>query len=142
MLNHRLYMYLFVCRQLVTKRCRNMVRRSIVRCGVFTILCWAGLSAAAFAQGVGAIGGTVTDESGAVMPGVTLTLNSPGMIGSGQTTVSDAKGAYVFPRLVPGRYSVKAELEGFRAATQDSIDVNADKTSRADLKLSVGSVSE
>jgi carboxypeptidase family protein len=119
-----------------------MVRRSIVRCVVLTMLCWVGLSAAALAQGVGAIGGTVTDESGAVMPGVTLTLISPGVIGSGQTTITDGKGAYLFSRLVPGRYSVKAELQGFRAAAQENIDVNADKTSRADLKLTVGAVEE
>src|SRR5690349_20951427 len=60
------------------------------------------------AQGVGAIGGIVVDESGAVLPGATVTLSSPGTIGCNQTVVSDAQGAYQFTRLVPGRYSVKA----------------------------------
>lgn len=118
-----------------------MVKTFVLSVVMVSALCL-GLPTAVRAQGVGAIGGTVTDESGAVMPGVTLTLVSPGMIGSGQTTVSDGNGAYLFPRLVPGRYSVKAELEGFRASTQGNIDVNADKTSRADIKLVVGAMSE
>jgi carboxypeptidase family protein len=94
------------------------------------------------AQGVGAIGGIVVDESGAVLPGATVTLSSPGTIGGNQTVVSDAQGAYQFTRLVPGRYSVKAELQGFRTTTQENIDVNADRTSRADLRLLIGAVEE
>src|SRR5439155_12947763 len=81
-------------------------------------------------------------ESGAVMPGVTVTLSSPGVIGGDQSTVSDGTGAYQFTRLVPGTYSVKAELQGFRAVIQENIRVSADNTSRADLKLAVGDLAE
>jgi len=94
------------------------------------------------AQGVGAVGGTVTDQSGAVMPGATVTLSSPGVIGGDQNTVSDGTGAYQFTRLVPGTYSVKVELQGFRTVVQENIRVSADVTSRADLKLAVGDISE
>src|SRR5262245_58275165 len=52
------------------------------------------LSASAFAQGVGAIGGSVTDDSGAVLPGATVTLSNPGVIGGNQTAVTDGTGAY------------------------------------------------
>jgi hypothetical protein len=96
----------------------------------------------ALAQGVGAIGGTVTDASGGVLPGATLTLISPGLIGNGQTTHSDAQGVYTFTRLVTGRYSVKVELSGFHTVIQGNIDVNADRTTRADLKLGVGEMAE
>src|SRR5262249_14938341 len=119
-----------------------MILRGLACDIVLAVLVVVSMPLAARAQGVGAIGGTVTDESGAVLPGVTLTLVSPGVIGSGQTVVSDARGNYEFGRLVPARYSVKAELSGFRAAVQENIDVNADRTSRADLKLSVGAVEE
>jgi hypothetical protein len=115
---------------------------SVVRKVGLALLLWLSVCLPAMAQGVGAIGGTVTDTSGAVLPGVTLTLSSPGVIGNGQTAVSDGSGAYEFTRLVPGRYSVKAELEGFQSAVHENIDVNADRTSRADWKLAVGSVSE
>ena len=81
-------------------------------CALLVCLCAA---PPAFAQGgFGAIGGTAMDSSGAVLPGVTVTLSNPGTIGGNQVTVTDARGTYQFPRLVPGRYAVKGELTGFR----------------------------
>jgi hypothetical protein len=95
------------------------------------------------AQGVGAIGGNLSDASGAVLPGVTVTLSSPdATVGSNQTTVSNERGAYQFTRLVPGRYTVTAELQGFRRASQEDVIVNADVTARVDLKLEIGQVEE
>jgi hypothetical protein len=93
-------------------------------------------------QAVGAVGGTVVDNSGGVLPGVIVTLSSPGLIGGSRTATTDARGAYSFTQVVPGVYSVKAELQGFNAALQPNITVNADQTSRADLTLSVGNLSE
>src|SRR5213592_3962294 len=96
-----------------------------------------------FAQGVGAIGGTITDSSGAVLPGASVTLSNPrGSIGGSQEAVADARGAFQFIRLVPGTYTVKAELGGFRSATQENIVVNADATARVDLKLDIGTLQE
>jgi hypothetical protein len=119
-----------------------MRQRNIVRNGLLAAVLSVASSMPAVAQGVGAIGGAVKDDSGAVMPGVTVTLASPGVIGGGQSTVSDATGAYQFTRLVPGTYSVKAELQGFRTVIQENIRVSADSTSRADLTLAVGELSE
>ena len=97
----------------------------------------------AMAQGFGGIGGTVTDSSGAVLPGVAVSLSSSqGTVGANQQAISDERGAYQFLRLVPGQYVVKAELQGFRPAEQRGIVVNADQTSRADLKLEIGTMSE
>ncbi len=62
----------------------------------------------AAAQGVGAIGGTLTDASGALLPGVTVTLVSAGTIGGNQEVLTGERGTYQFTRLVPGRYGVKA----------------------------------
>jgi hypothetical protein len=101
-----------------------------------------GTSALATAQGVGAIGGTVVDSSGAILPGATVSLLNPGLIGGTQTTVTDERGAYLFTRLVPGRYNVRAELAGFRPMVQEGIIVNADATARADLRLELGNVQE
>jgi len=91
----------------------------------------------ASAQAVGAIGGTVADASGAVLPGATVTLSNPGTIGGNQETTTDARGAFQFLRLVPGTYAVKAELAGFRATVRDNVVVNADVTVRVDLKLDI-----
>ena len=96
----------------------------------------------AAAQGVGAIGGTLTDASGALLPGVTVTLVSAGTIGGNQEVLTGERGTYQFTRLVPGRYGVKAALAGFRPAAQDDIVVTADVTSRADLRLEVGQLEE
>src|SRR6185436_11812345 len=103
-------------------------------------LCTASL---AMAQGsFGTIGGTATDQSGGVLPGVTVTLSNPGTIGGNQVTVTDARGAYQFPRLVPGRYSVKGELTGFGTAALENVVVNAQATARADLMLRLNDIQE
>jgi Carboxypeptidase regulatory-like domain len=108
--------------------------------GLAAFACTAG---PAVAQGFGGIGGTVGDASGAVLPGVNITLTSTqGTVGANQTTITDDRGAYQFSRLVPGTYIVKAELQGFRPAEQRNIVVNADQTSRADLKLEIGTMQE
>jgi hypothetical protein len=111
--------------------------------GSMVVLILAGGSLPAGAQGVGAIGGTVSDASGGVMPGVTVTLNNAqGTVGGRQVATTDERGLYQFLRLVPGTYSVLAELQGFRPAEQRNIIVNADITARADLKLEIGALSE
>lgn len=99
---------------------------------------------AAFAQGVGAIGGTVTDSSGAVLPGVTLSLSSAqgGTLGASQEATSDERGNYQFIRLVPGTYHVRGQMQGFRTVEQRNIVVNADATARADLMLPIGQLEE
>ncbi len=110
---------------------------------LFVLLVWVCLVSPAMAQGVGAIGGTVTDASGAVLPGATVTLSSPqGTAGSNQETASNERGAYQFLRLVPGTYIVRAQLQGFRTVEQQNIVVNADATARADLMLPIGQLED
>jgi hypothetical protein len=97
----------------------------------------------AFAQfATGSIVGTVKDVSGAVIPGVTVTLSSAGVIGGNQQVITSERGTYEFTRLVPGTYSVKAELTGFRPSASNNLIVNADFTARGDLTLQVGNVAD
>ena len=120
-----------------------MCARTFGRRTVLGVLLWASFVLPAGAQGVGAISGTITDNSDAVMPGVSVALSSSqGTIGANQQTTTDERGAYQFLRLVPGTYIVKAELQGFRPAEQQNIIVNADGTARADLKLQIGTLAE
>src|SRR5687767_5469774 len=119
-----------------------VARRAVIRMVLSLLItaCWA---TAASAQGVGAIAGTVTDASGAVLPGVTVTLTSAqGTVGGNREVFTDERGAYQFVRLVPGTYSVKAVLLGFRPFTQAGIVVNSDTTARADAKLEIGTMEE
>ena len=108
-----------------------------------SVLLWVCSVLPAGAQGVGAIGGTIADPSGAVLPGVTVSLSSPAnTIGANQTATTDERGTFQFIRLVPGTYRVRAELQGFRPSTQENITVTADATSRVDLKLEIGGLEE
>ena len=110
---------------------------------VMSLVVSAAFVTSALAQGVGAIAGTVTDASGAVLPGATVTLtSSQGTVGGNQETMTDSRGAYQFLRLVPGTYSVKAVLQGFRPFTAADIVVNSDQTSRADARLEIGTMEE
>ena len=86
-----------------------MLQRSVVRHVLLATFVSVGLSTSVLAQGVGAIGGIVTDATGAVLPGVTVTLSNPGVIGGNQATVSDGQGAYQFTRLVPSRSEQRKE---------------------------------
>src|SRR5688572_4912487 len=80
---------------------------------LLAVLTWS--VTAVSAQGVGAIAGTVTDASGAVLPGATVTLTSAqGTVGGNREVITDERGAFQFVRLVPGSYSVRAVLQGFR----------------------------
>jgi hypothetical protein len=120
-----------------------MRTRRIAATIIIALCAWVDSARPAVAQGVGAIGGTVLDSSGAVLPGVSITLSSAqGTIGGSQQTVSDDRGEYQFLRLVPGTYRVTAELQGFRRAEQQNVTVNSDVTARVDLRLEVGAIEE
>ena len=88
----------------------------------------------------GGVDGVVRDNTGAVLPGVTveLTGRSIGTV----TTVTDAAGKYRFPRVPSGVYNVKASLMGYTPAEAKNVDVTLGKTLTVDLDLSLGSVSE
>src|SRR4051812_39603553 len=85
----------------------------------------------------GAIMGTVTDTSGGVLPGVTVTVTSPQFQGS-RTAVTDAKGEYVLPLLPPGTYRAEYSLTGLKSVVQTGIAVNATVSTRQDAKLALG----
>src|SRR5512143_293886 len=74
------------------------------------------------AQQPGEIFGKVTDSSGAVMPGVTVTLTSPVLL-QPQTAITSETGTYRFPLLPIGLYAVKFELPGFTTQVRDGIRI-------------------
>jgi hypothetical protein len=82
--------------------------------------------------------GTVADQSGAVLPGVTVTVTGESLIGGARTAVTDENGVYRFPTLPPGTYSVSAELSGFKPFTQEDVRLQLGQTITVDPKLEVG----
>lgn len=95
----------------------------------------------AMAQTLGDISGEVRDPSGAVVPGVKITLTNAGTNAS-RATESNSSGAYVFPALQPGVYTLKAEKQGFKAYIRGNVEVQVQLSARIDIDMQVGSVSE
>ena len=100
------------------------------------------LPVALAAQAVtGTILGLITDATGSVMPGTTVTLTNTGT-GQVRAVTTDANGEYTAPSLPTGKYSVKAELSGFKTVTVPDISLGVDQHFRVNLKLEVGAVEE
>ena len=81
---------------------------------------------AASAQNAG-IGGVVSDDTGGVLPGVTVTAASPVLIEGQRLAVTDAQGRYAFAALLPGGYSITFSLPGFNQVLRDGIELAAGK---------------
>jgi Carboxypeptidase regulatory-like domain len=93
------------------------------------------------AQTSGSINGTVTDSTGAVLPGVTVTATSPVQMGA-QTSVTNAQGIYRFPSLTPGTYKVTYEMTGFTTVVREGIVVNLGFTATVNIQLTMASLQE
>jgi hypothetical protein len=95
---------------------------------------------AAQATGTGSVLGKITDSSGGVLPGVTVTLKSPEALGQ-FSAVTDAQGQYRVNNLPPATYEARAELAGFQSALQ-SVTVRLSGTVALDFALAIGSMAE
>lgn len=121
------------------------MRRSLFTClGAIAIALL--VSATAFAQGGGAsvtgtIQGRVSDASGAVLPGVTVTASSPSMIAT-QTQVTNENGSYRFPAVPPGAYLLTYELSGFSSGKRENVQVSLGFTANINVELALASLQE
>jgi hypothetical protein len=93
------------------------------------------------AQTSGSINGTITDNTGAVLPGVTITATSPAMMGA-QTAVTNSDGAYRFPTLPPGQYRLSYELSGFATVVREAIVVQVGFTATVSVQMQVATLEE
>ncbi len=96
-----------------------------------------GLAQTAF----GTIVGNVTDETGAVIPGVTVTVTNEGT-GTVRTVSSNELGGYTVVSLQPAVYTVEGELSGFSTAQQTGVRLEVNQTLRVDLSMRIGQVTE
>jgi outer membrane receptor protein involved in Fe transport len=104
----------------------------------FTLL---NASVASAQSATGAIEGTVVDQSGAVLPGVTITVTESAT-NAQRTAVTDANGLFRLPPLPVGNYEVKAELAGFSTRTQPDVRVMVGQVVTLRVEMSVGGVAE
>jgi hypothetical protein len=108
----------------------------------FVLLALAVPALAADAQDFrGRINGTVTDNTGAVLPGVTVTAASPALI-QPQVQVTGADGSFRFLALPPGVYDVNFELSGFQTVKREGIRVVINQTLTVDQQLQVATLQE
>src|SRR5918992_5836777 len=89
----------------------------------------------------GRINGTVTDNTGAVLPGVTVTATSPALI-QPQVQVTGGDGGYRFLALPPGVYTIDFELTGFQNVKRQDVRVVINQTLTVDQQLNVATLQE
>ena len=88
------------------------------------------------------IGGTVTDATGGVLPGVTVEARSPALIEQVRTAVTDGSGQYLIVALETGEYAVTYSLPGFGTVVREGIQLSTGFTANIDIQLSVGDIQE
>ena len=88
------------------------------------------------------IAGTVTDNTGAVLPGVTVEVASPVLIEKVRTTVTDGQGRYTITNLTPGTYRITSTLLGFGTNVREGLVLPADFIATVNVQLQVGSLEE
>jgi len=116
-------------------------RRSVVRdlsLALFGVLLAVGV---AWGQATAELAGRVTDESGAVLPGVTVTATQTDT-GFTRTVVTDGTGAWLMPNVPTGPYRLEVSLQGFRTYVQTGLVLQVGATPTINAVLGVGSLEE
>src|SRR5438105_981976 len=120
----------------------TFVRRlAALLCLLFFVIAASVARAQTVSTTTGAINGTVTDTTHAVLPGVTIALSGPAVMGA-PTTVTDQNGFFRLPSLAPGDYQLTFELSGFGPVTRVGIHVSLGFTATGNAEMSPGSVAE
>jgi len=114
---------------------------SIVRLVAMAALAVVVSSGVARAQAGGEIFGRVSDASGATMPGVSVTISGPALI-TPQTTTSLDSGAYRFPGIPVGLYTVTFEIPGFNRLVRENVRIETGFNAEINARLDVSSVQE
>src|SRR5438309_4012363 len=116
------------------------VRHIALGIAALMLVCAVSTNSSAF-QATGQIGGTVRDQSGAVLPGVEVTATQT-ETGIARNTISNETGSYVLPNLLVGPYRLEAALPGFRTFVQTRIVLQVGTNPLINPVLQVGQVSE
>src|SRR5262245_21403569 len=114
--------------------------RKVFGIALFVVLMLA-MSAMSFAQGLTAVTGRILDPTGAVIPGVEITITNAAT-GAVRTVVSNEQGIYSAAQLPPGTYNIKAELAGFKPKAANNVALPVDQIITVNLPLEVGAVTD
>lgn len=120
-----------------------MPRTRVICCTLLGLLALAGAPPVMAQSAMSStIHGTVKDQSGAAIPGVTVTLTSPAIQVPQMVTVTDVEGLYRFVELPAGVYRISYELSGFTTVVREDLRLPVGFTMRVDPEMRVGSLSE
>lgn len=114
------------------------MRRTSCYVLAFVLVC---IPARLAAQATGSMAGVVTDDSGAVIPGVAIEVRNVGT-GQSRSAITGPDGRYAVPLLQPGPYEVKGTLAGFKTFVREGVTVTVESTARVDIQMSVGGLDE
>lgn len=116
-----------------------MIRKTLIL-GTIAILTLAAVGSAASTRG--SIRGIVTDDAGAPLPGVTVSVESAEALGGPWVDITGADGAYQISNLPPAPYTLRMELDGFAPQERPGVTVRVDRTTEVNGSLSPAEVSE
>ncbi len=111
--------------------------RAVVLLAALTLLLSVGR---AFAQsGTSTIKGSVTDQTGAAVPGATVTISNP-ETGFSRSTTTNNEGSYQFPAISPATYQLAVEAGNFKKAVNNSVQATIDSTAIINIQMEPGDV--
>ena len=119
-----------------------MALGSRVCIGVVLAVCYLLIPPLAAAQQSSSIAGVVRDETGAVLPGVTVEAASPALIERVRSAVTDGQGRYEVVDLRPGAYAMTFTLVGFSTVVREGVELRGAFTSTINVEMAVGAVEE
>src|SRR5437870_4886789 len=115
----------------------------LIRVALCLALAWGAVGEASWAQTIrGTITGTVTDSTGAVVLGVIVTVTNAATGISTSSGPTNPQGIYTIPLLPPGTYDATVEQTGFKKYLRGGVVVQIAQTTRLDIPLQVGAMSE
>ncbi|MEZ5361737.1 MAG: TonB-dependent receptor [Bryobacterales bacterium] len=117
-------------------RMRQILTRSVWLCGIALLL-----SSGLHAQVTGTILGTVTDETGAIVPGAAVSVKNT-LTGETRNASTDASGSYIVTGLPVGQYQVEVQSEGFKSFVASGITLEVNQNIRIDASLTIGALVE
>ncbi len=117
-------------------RCLSL---ALLLCGVLLVSVLAPASVRSQAN-TGSVSGVITDSTGALIPGATITLT--GSAGKQQTVSSDGEGRYNLPRIPAGQYTMRVTAPGFSVAEGLSIKVDAGRTTTRNVQMALAVVEQ
>ena len=116
------------------------MKRIVIGLAALLLFCSA-VSMDLFSQVNAIVGGTVSDASGALIPGVEITARNVGT-GIVTTRITNESGNYDFASLQPGTYTLSAALSGFQTATYNNVQLSQAQQVRLNFTLQVGTVAQ